>query len=203
MAAKKFTKRREQAAQTREKVRSSAMDLLSSRGYEQVTVEEICEHAGVSKGTFYVYFKSKDQVILEEYLSIDEHMLSILDELDEDEMSSLEKLTAVHAGVLDYSSALGVAKMKVLYQSQVQPSRVDPVLAHEDRVLYVALEDLMLEAQQSGEVRSDLSGSELVLILRQSLRGLLYTWCLHNGSFDLQEAGENFREVLLEGLKPR
>lgn len=35
------------------------MSLFYERGYEEVTVDEICEKAGISKGTFFRYFESK------------------------------------------------------------------------------------------------------------------------------------------------
>jgi TetR/AcrR family transcriptional repressor of nem operon len=37
----------------------SAMELMYARGYTAVGVQEICEHAGVNKGSFYYFFPSK------------------------------------------------------------------------------------------------------------------------------------------------
>ena len=41
----------------------SAMDLVWSRSYGAVTVDDICERAGVKKGSFYYFFKSKDELV--------------------------------------------------------------------------------------------------------------------------------------------
>ena len=41
----------------------AAMDLVWTRSYGAVTVDDICEAAGVKKGSFYYFFKSKDELV--------------------------------------------------------------------------------------------------------------------------------------------
>ncbi|WP_297507274.1 TetR/AcrR family transcriptional regulator [Thermococcus sp.] len=50
---------------TREKLVSAAMELFARKGFDKTTVDEIVAKAGVAKGTFYLYFKSKDDLIKE------------------------------------------------------------------------------------------------------------------------------------------
>lgn len=55
---------------TQEKLLQAAMPLMLSKGYPATTVDEICEKAGVSKGSFYHAFPSKEElglVLLEWY----------------------------------------------------------------------------------------------------------------------------------------
>ena len=44
----------------RERLLESAKTLFSQRGYYATSVEDIVESAGLSKGAFYFYFKSKE-----------------------------------------------------------------------------------------------------------------------------------------------
>ncbi|WP_461863669.1 TetR/AcrR family transcriptional regulator [Thermococcus sp.] len=50
---------------TREKLVNAAMELFASKGFDKTTVDEIVAKAGVAKGTFYLYFKSKEDLIKE------------------------------------------------------------------------------------------------------------------------------------------
>lgn len=47
---------------SREKLVDAAVDLILSRGYHATTVDEICEKAGVAKGSFYYAFDSKEDL---------------------------------------------------------------------------------------------------------------------------------------------
>ncbi len=53
-----------QTSQTREKLLTSALDLIYARSYANVGVQELCEHAGVKKGSFYHFFPSKRDLTL-------------------------------------------------------------------------------------------------------------------------------------------
>jgi len=50
---------------SKERLLSSALELFSERSYANVGVQELCEHAGVKKGSFYYFFKSKQDLMLE------------------------------------------------------------------------------------------------------------------------------------------
>jgi AcrR family transcriptional regulator len=47
-----------------QQIRYAAYRCFKNRGYHETTVDSICREAGVSKGAFYWYFKSKQEVFL-------------------------------------------------------------------------------------------------------------------------------------------
>jgi len=49
---------------TRERILKSALDLIYARSYAGVGVQEICDRAGVKKGSFYHFFTSKRDLTL-------------------------------------------------------------------------------------------------------------------------------------------
>jgi AcrR family transcriptional regulator len=57
--------RQGRAHRTRQTLRDAAARLWTERGYDAVAVSEICDHAGVSKGTFFYYFPTKEHLLLE------------------------------------------------------------------------------------------------------------------------------------------
>lgn len=50
--------------QTKEKIVQAAIQLFQERGYEKTTSNDIASKAGVSVGSFYVYFTDKRQLLL-------------------------------------------------------------------------------------------------------------------------------------------
>jgi TetR/AcrR family transcriptional repressor of nem operon len=49
---------------TRQRIIDSARDLIHARSYSEVGVQEICDQAGVRKGSFYHFFPSKRDLML-------------------------------------------------------------------------------------------------------------------------------------------
>lgn len=56
--------REQKRIETRYNIEDSATRLVDERGFSDVTVEQICEAAGISRRTFFNYFESKDDAIL-------------------------------------------------------------------------------------------------------------------------------------------
>jgi AcrR family transcriptional regulator len=50
--------------QTKEKIVQAAISLFQEKGYEKTTSNEIAQQAGVSVGSFYVYFSDKRELLL-------------------------------------------------------------------------------------------------------------------------------------------
>jgi len=55
--------RQERSRETRRTLVRAAARLWSERGFDEVTVEDICSAAGVGRTTFYLHFENKDQLL--------------------------------------------------------------------------------------------------------------------------------------------
>ncbi len=85
------------------------MDLFSVRGYRDVSVEEVVERCGLSVGTFYKYFPSKE-AFYEQLLSfIEREGIAMVDRAVERLFSPMNQLKAVYRFVV-----LGVQKYPIL-----------------------------------------------------------------------------------------
>lgn len=60
-------------------IMEKALELFAKQGFEATSVQQITEHCGISKGAFYLSFKSKDELIL---ALIDHFMMQILSDVD-------------------------------------------------------------------------------------------------------------------------
>lgn len=63
MPARSASRRTKPAEERREDLIAAAAHLFQTNGVEPTTVEQITAEAGVAKGTFYLYFSSKDDVV--------------------------------------------------------------------------------------------------------------------------------------------
>jgi AcrR family transcriptional regulator len=80
-SGKQIDGRGHRARRTKAKIRRVAGDLIISKGIDNTTVEEITAAAGIAKGTFYLHFKGKDDLVLEYAHRRLEHVKSVLPEI--------------------------------------------------------------------------------------------------------------------------
>lgn len=193
--------RKQQAENTRRRLADTALRLYASRGYDRVAVDDICREAGVSKGAFYVYFASKDQVLVEEFLALDRFYLDSLPEIASSS-TGIERLMAFGRYALRHISSLGKDYLKAAYSSQIAPGRGPSALASPTRASHEIALHLVREAQEKGELRRDLTAEEIATALVRTIRGIVIDWCLLDGGFDLEREGEPLLEILLDGSKP-
>lgn len=93
---KRTGRTRLRAQHNKKKIYHSAMGLFAQFGYYNVTIDQITSHAGVSKGTFYNYFRSKDELFLIYSQALEEQFSAFYRSLTQDDLyhhnTGLQKL---------------------------------------------------------------------------------------------------------------
>jgi TetR/AcrR family fatty acid metabolism transcriptional regulator len=195
MAKKELTKRQLQAIETKNKIYNIAINLMDKKGFNNITVEEICKKAGVSVGTFYLYFKSKNNIFDEIYKRADDlfqnHVKSALQE-----ENSLDRIVEYfkHYGQLNVDT--GLETMQQLYTTQ------NKLFTKKGRYMQTLLQEIIKEGQEKKEISTTMTPEEITDFLFIANRGLVYDWCLHKGKYDLEEALVKFTKRLILLLKP-
>ncbi len=98
----------EKGERTREKIRCKAYGLFAEKGFQAVTMTDICERTGLSRGGLYRYYSGTEQ-IFSEILS-EEYVISDRIERKERAGAILEDmLEAIRAEILDKERSLSLA----------------------------------------------------------------------------------------------
>lgn len=190
------------AKATREKLFKTAMLLYEKRGYERVTVDEICGRADVCRATFYNHFSSKDQIVIEFFLENDLYFHGLNEEISRFR-TTREKLSALGDAVFARMREQGISLLKPVYHSQISPSVRSASMARRRRPIYWMLEKLVEEGQRRGEIRTDRTCEEIAQAVIMSLRGVIYEWCLFDGKFDIEKAGKSVQGFLMDAMLTR
>lgn len=202
MERRELTSRKIQALKTRREIFDTAINLFERKGYENITIAEICRETGVSTGCFYHHFKSKEQVILERFLDIDDYYQQAIEDVSVQE-DVMGKMRVFLADVIRYLSGLGSRFLRLAYRTQMSPGMLESDEVDERRYLHSVVTALIEEGQEKGEIRRDLESSEIARVVINCYRGITFDWCLKKGAFDMQEEGELLYGILLEGLRPK
>ncbi|MBM4300607.1 MAG: TetR/AcrR family transcriptional regulator [Deltaproteobacteria bacterium] len=101
-ASPKATKKELVTAFRTREILAAARQLLEERGLEVMTMEEIAAAAGVAKGTLYLYFQSKDDLILALITQVGKNLLQDVEASIEALGTPPEKLSRMVSVLLEY-----------------------------------------------------------------------------------------------------
>lgn len=176
----KLTSRQLQAIQTKNKIYETSLSLMELHGYDQITIEQICRKAGVSVGSFYNYFKSKNDILIELYSRADEYFeQEVMPHLTE--ISMPERIVEYFDFYANFNVNTGIGTMKQLYNSN------NSLFIHEGRLMQVFLTQMISAGQAKREITASQPPEYITGFLFIVARGLIYDWCLHNGEYNLRE----------------
>ncbi len=205
MREKKLDKRKAQGAETKKKLYEIAARLFMEHNLSEVSIEDITDEAGITKGAFYVHFESKDALIailFADYAArIDTGYKTFLESLP-DEMPSVSVLLALTEKIADtISDTLGCENMKKLYQLLLSGTAGTEAVKGYGRELYALYYDVLKKGIDRGELVSSLSAEELSRHFVLALRGVSYEWCARYPDFDLKEQALAHTRILIEGIQ--
>ena len=173
-----LTKRQIQAQNTQDIIYKTAIEMMEEKGFQNLKVEEICKTAGVSIGSFYNCFKSKNDILNEVFRQIDEYFKnSVIDKLKSG--SSIDRIKVYFEIYADYNVDRGIEFVKQLYGVR------NNLFITKGRYLQAILRDIIADGQEAGEITRSMTSDEIVEFLFIAIRGVIYHWCLYDGQFDL------------------
>jgi AcrR family transcriptional regulator len=65
-----MTKTDRRAERTRELLQKALIELVGERGYDAITIQDIVDRANIGRTTFYLHYKSKDELFMSCHVSI-------------------------------------------------------------------------------------------------------------------------------------
>ena len=136
--------RERKKARTRAAIREHALRLFREEGYQRTTVEKIAEAAEVSPSTFFRYFPTKEDVVLQD--DMDTRMIEAL----ERQPPGLGPLSAVRAATREVFTSYTAADLDVIRETTALTVTV-PEFARTISVISEAL------AKRSGRPADDLA----------------------------------------------
>jgi len=166
---------------TRAAIRDAANRLFIERGVDSTTVDAICEAAGVSKGTFYLYFRRREDLLLEYGLRRLRRIREMLPELI-GRRTFREALEAILDEVVRGKEWGREVTGRALLEMGTSWEGLG--VESPDKLI----EPLIELAQARGEVRRDIPSDALAHFVLRSILGALRDWGLGNDDRDRETA---------------
>jgi TetR/AcrR family fatty acid metabolism transcriptional regulator len=177
--------------------------VFARKGFYATRVSEVAKAAGVADGTIYLYFKSKDALLVSLFEHRVERLLAFLStELPQAASASekLQRIIELQLGLLEGERDLAEVVTVILRQS----TKLMKEYAAPKFTAYLdAIAGVIAEGQTAGELRKDVSPHLAARAIFGALDGIAMTWAL--GKADrggLLWAAGQLAEIVLQGLEP-
>lgn len=187
------------AEKTRSRLLESARRLISERGFDHVSVEDITKDSGVAKGTFYHYFECKEEVVAE--LSFQSIQTIIKKAIDYDG-DVRERCLYYFIELYKDASWSGVRLvrqwMKETMEAETPDSRTRECLdGIRNTVMDIFVTGL---GKGKGELRTDAPLDMLSKLLMSHFFGVLTIWCMMNGEWDIVADADVYAKTDIDNL---
>ena len=198
-------RRKEKSKLTRQIIYETADSMFATRGYSEISVNDIIKEAGVSKGAFYFHFASKDELItslIDDYVKrLDSDYESYLDTFPSDAQTEDVLIELVGKIAELITLEVGFDRMKTLYKAQLTNDYDTSMVLSYNRGIYSMFSTLLARGMTRGEFRADIPPDRLAKHLMVVFRGITYEWCIRYPDFDYKEQALAQFDLLLKGMR--
>ena len=191
-----MNKRQLCAQETKRKLISTALELLKEKGFDAINVEDITKKAGVAKGTFYTYFKRKEDIVLDisrvPFSEIAQELQKMSD------LKLIDKLTHYFHRFMECVESCGINTCRQWTRDVLDPNNVpENKDGQKWKYDYEMLRDILANAVNTGELKKDTPVELLAHVLICELYGMMTCWCMSDGKFEPLDWTQKFCEVQL------
>lgn len=178
----------------------AAWELFYEQGYDETTVDQIIEKSATSKGSFYHYFNSKDE-LLSTLSTLWDDKYEELKQQFSDDMNSFDKLLFLNKELFTMiDNSIDEELLASLYSSQLT-TKGQVHLLDQNRIYYQLLNEIVFEGQQKGELTKDFSPFEITKMYALLERAFIYDWCMCQGRYSLAEYSVKWMPLLLDKIR--
>jgi AcrR family transcriptional regulator len=187
------------AQQRRQEILRIAMDTFAARGYNNASLQEIADRAGVTQAGVLHYFRSKAQLLTS---VLDLRDATDIEQLGTDRPRGLAFLRHLVDTVRRNTEREGIVRLYAVLSAESVTEGHPAQDYFRDRYtgLRTFVTDALAEACELGETRPDLNLEDAANAIIAVMDGLQIQWLLAPDSVDMAASTERVIDALLGGL---
>jgi TetR/AcrR family fatty acid metabolism transcriptional regulator len=191
------------AGDKRDLILRAATKVFAQNGYFQSQVADVAKVAGVAAGTVYLYFQSKDDLLVSIF---ERSMRDVLTEAraavgDATEPGDrLRRIARLHLERLGRDKDLAVVFQVELRQSVKFMERFSETFLQD---YFKLIREAIADGQQSGAFRKDVSATTATKIFFGALDEMATNWVLSRRKYDLRAEADAVVDLFINGVKRR
>ena len=197
-----MTTRQENALKTRQKLLDVTNELIKEKGFYNLSISDITQRAEVATGTFYTYFKHKEEIVLEICKNLFKETQLKLEQnknLDITERLCLY-FDCFIKEVQSYKLHIVREWIKGLVEKHSEGESMGIIKWQYD---FEMLKNIISSAIKNKELNPNTPVDTLCEIILTQMYGMLTVWCMSDGSFNPEQMIKEFSKIQLKVVLER
>ena len=188
----------------KQQIIKAAIKVFAHKGFYNANVSDVAREAGIADGTIYLYFKSKDDLLISLFETKMEEILLKFNKTMQPDISPQDKLIqfmCLHFQLIEEDQNLADVFQVELRQS----SKFLKDYHNQKFIDYLnIIGNILTEGQNQGEFRKDIKINTIKLAIFGALDELARQWILsEDPKFKLKKAAAEISETFILGLAPK
>jgi TetR/AcrR family fatty acid metabolism transcriptional regulator len=191
------------AGDKRDLILRAATKVFAQNGYFQSQVADVAKVAGVAAGTVYLYFQSKDDLLVSIFeRSMNDVLAEARAAVDDvaDPAERLRRIARLHLERLGRDKDLAVVFQVELRQSVKFMERFSATFLQD---YFKLIRQAIADGQQSAAFRKDISATTATKIFFGALDEMATNWVLSRRKYDLRTEADAVVDLFINGVKRR
>jgi TetR/AcrR family fatty acid metabolism transcriptional regulator len=178
----------------------AAIRVFARNGYYNSRVSDIAREAGIASGTIYLYFKTKDEILVTLFREkMAEWVAHVRHEIagEPDPVAKIRRLVALHFSVLEGHPDLAEVVQVELRQGH---KFFRGASAHEVSAYFALIGSILEQGIAAGQFRGDLPVKVATKVLFGAMDQVATSWVLGKRAYRLSDAAEPVAAIFLQGV---
>jgi AcrR family transcriptional regulator len=195
---------KEKQRQEREElILKAAEDVLMEKGYHETSIDEIAARVGIAKGTVYLHFPSKEDLVVAIFERDMQHLLQSIDSTIDSTLTAREKIESIfdlmHGGILGKRMQLlfSISNSDGLRHLLVEKKGCLREIWDQ---LSVRLNSLFDEGKAEGDFDSTLPTIVMLTTFYNLLSPKSYDRLMTEGQMSGEEVAKNLKRMYFKGI---
>lgn len=182
---KTLNKKQQQSLETRKKLEKGIQLAVQELGVNHLKVKDVCRYAEVSVGAFYKCYKSKEDMLIAYFSSIDEYYAGVKQKI----LNSNNIIENLEVFIIEYATYCQlnpIERSKSIIKSRLYGGNYS-YYSGQGREMFLILSTIIEKGQKQDlfiETKSVYELSEFIIII---LRGFSYDHCIYDGKYNLKD----------------
>jgi AcrR family transcriptional regulator len=181
-------------------IMETGIQLFGEKGFKETSIQDLMDELKVTKGTFYYYYKSKEELLKDIHLQYINRLVQHQESIINDESLNCEQklYQIIYSLIHDIKKEGLTAKVFFREMRHLSDENLDVIVSKRDK-FRLNIQSIVEEGIVAGEFRSDLP-ADIVTFGVLGIANWSYFWFQPDGEKTDEQVSKIFHEILVQGM---